>query len=106
MLPTPTIIDQINHHHTGAMKQANDAVESAKAAVEPLFHVNVSLPQGTWIGWLTAHLSGSDRQSQRYMAAAEGQPVPPRKLAGRTSCRDILESDMWNHASSLKFRLN
>ena len=104
MLPTQTIIDQINHHHTNAMKQANDAVESAKAAVEPLFHVNVSLPQGAGISWLTAHLSGSDRQSQRYMAAAEGQPVPHRKLAGRTSGRHILRSDMWNHAPCLKFR--
>jgi hypothetical protein len=106
MLPTQTIIDQINNHYTGAMKQPNDAVESARAAVEPLFQAKANLPQGTWIGWLTAHLSGSDRQSQRYMAAAEGQPVQPGELAGRTSCRHILESDMWNHASSLKFRLN
>jgi len=105
MLPTQTIIDQINNHHTNAMKQANDAVESAKAAVELLFQAKANLPQGTWIGWLTAHLSGPDRQAQRYMAVTEGQPVPPRKVVGRNSSRHILRSYMWNHAPSFIFRL-
>ena len=66
------------------MKQANDAVESAKAAVELLFQAKANLPQGTWIGWLTAHLSGSDSQEQSYIAVAEVQPVPRCKLVGVT----------------------
>jgi hypothetical protein len=84
MLPKQTIIDQINNHHTNAMKQANGAIESAKAAGELLLQVKAALPHGTWKSWLKAHLSVSERQAQRYMALARGKPVPLRKLAGKT----------------------
>ena len=43
MLPTQSIIDQINTHHTNAMKQAKEAVQSAKAAGELLLQVKATL---------------------------------------------------------------
>ena len=47
MLPIETIICQINSHHDNALKQATDAVASAKTAGELLLHVKTTLG---WIG--------------------------------------------------------
>jgi hypothetical protein len=90
MLPTQSIIDQINTHHTNAMKQAKEAVQSAKAAGELLLQVKATLPHGTWTDWLKSHLNVSDRQAQRYMAVALGKAVPVRKLAGKSDTVSVL----------------
>jgi hypothetical protein len=90
MLSKKTIIDQINVHHKNAMKQAKDAVESAKAAGELLLQVKATLPHGTWTDWLKTHVDVSDRQAQRYMAVAQGKSVPLRKLAGKSDTVSVL----------------
>ena len=92
MLPTQTIIDQINTHHKNATKHAKDAVESAKAAGELLLHMKATLPHGTLTSWIKANLNVSDRQAQRYMAVAQGKPVPLRKLAGKTDTVSVLSA--------------
>ena len=66
------------------MKQAIDALDSARAGGELLLQVKGLLPHGSWTAWLKAHLTISERQAQRYMAVAQGKPVPLRKLAAKT----------------------
>jgi hypothetical protein len=92
MLPIETIIDQINTHHKYATKHAKDAVESAKAAGELLLHVKATLPHGTLTSWIKTNLNVSDRQAQRYMAVAQGKPVPLRKLADKTDTVSVLQN--------------
>ena len=84
MLPTQSIIDQINTHHSNAMKQATGAVESAKAAGELLLQVKASLLHGTWTGWLKDNSNVSERQAQRYMAVAKGKKVNILEVAVKT----------------------
>jgi len=84
MLPIETIITQINMHHQNATKQATDAVESAIAAGQLLLKVKATVPHGEWTNWLKEHVTVSDRQAQRYMAAAQGKAVSLRMLAGKT----------------------
>ena len=93
MLPIETIITEINKHHTNAMKQAKEAVESAKAAGELLLQVKATLPHGAWTSWLKDHLNVSDRQAQRYMSIAKGNPVPLRNLAGKTDTVSVLQTN-------------
>lgn len=76
MLPTQTIINQINIHHKNARKHFNDAVESAKAAGALLLQVKASLPHGMFTTWLNDNIDVSERQVQRYMAAAKGKNIP------------------------------
>ena len=66
------------------MKQAKEAVESAKAAGALLLQVKASLPHGTWTTWLNANIDVSERQAQRYMATAKGKHVPLLLLANKT----------------------
>ena len=90
MLSTQTIIDQINTHHSNAMKQAKEAVESAKTAGELLLQVKAKLPHGTWTDWLKDNVNVSERQAQRYMAVAQGKSVPLRKLADKSDTVSVL----------------
>jgi hypothetical protein len=92
MLSTQSIIDQINTHHQNAIKQAQKAIESAKAAGELLLQVKASLPHGTFTSWIKDNLNVSDRQAQRYMAVAQGKPVPLRKLADKTDTVSVLQN--------------
>ena len=92
MLPTQKIVDQINTHHANAMKLAGDALKCAKAAGELLLQVKGTLPHGEWTPWLKAHLTISERQAQRYMAVAQGKPVPIRKLAEKSDTMSVLKS--------------
>jgi hypothetical protein len=92
MLPIATIILQINHHHRLAFRQANDAVANAKAAGQLLLQVKASVPHGQWTAWVKANLEVSDRQAQRYIAVAQGKPVPLRKLADKTDTVSVLQT--------------
>ena len=83
MLPSQTIIDQINTQHTKAMTLAEDAIKSAIAVGEYLIEVKATLPHGTLGKWLESNTAISLRQAQRYMARARGKPTPPRKLTGK-----------------------
>ena len=92
MLPIETIITQINKLDINAMKQAKEAVESAKAAGALLLQVKASLPHGTWTTWLNATLDVSERQAQRYMATAKGKHVPLLLLANKTDTVSVLQT--------------
>ena len=91
MLPTRSIIDQINTHHTNAMKKASDAVESAIAAGKLLLEAKSKVPHGTLTDWLKTHIDVSERQAQRYMAAAKGKKVNILELAGKNDMMSDLE---------------
>ena len=102
MLPIETIITQINKLHINAMKQAKEAVESAKAAGALLLQVKASLPHGTWTTWLNANIDVSERQAQRYMATAKGKHVPLLLLANKTDTVSVLQTTaqskgIWNN---------
>ena len=74
------------------MKQAKEAVESAKAAGALLLQVKASLPHGTWTTWLNANIDVSERQAQRYMATAKGKHVPLLLLANKTDTVSVLQT--------------
>jgi hypothetical protein len=92
MLPTQTIIDQINTHHKNATNQIKDAVESAIAAGKLLLQVKASLPHGTWTTWLNTNIDVSERQVQRYMAAAQGKHVTRLLVADKTDTVSVLQT--------------
>ena len=94
MLPTQTIIDQINTHHKNATNQIKDAVESAIAAGKLLLQVKASLPHGTWTTWLNTNIDVSERQVQRYMAAAQGKHVTRLLVADKTDTVSVLPANL------------
>jgi len=83
MLPTQSIIDQINTHHENVQKQIIDATESAIAIGNLLQEVKANLPHGELIPWIEKHLIISVRQAQRYMTAAKRKSFPLRNLIGK-----------------------
>jgi Protein of unknown function (DUF3102) len=83
-LELQNIADQINHHHAQAISRALSAIQHAKAAGDLLLKQKSTLPHGNFTKWIKANLRVSERQAQRYMAVAQGKPVPIRALARRT----------------------
>ena len=92
MLPTQKIIDQINTHHKNATNHVKDAVESAISAGKLLLQVKASLPHGTWKTWLNTNIDVSERQVQRYMAAAKGKIVPLLLSVGKNDTMSVLQT--------------
>jgi hypothetical protein len=92
MLPTQSIINQINAHHQNAMNHFNGAVESAIAAGKLLLQVKASLPHGAWTTWLNTNIGVSERQAQRYMAAAKGKHVPRLLESDKTDTMSVLQT--------------
>lgn len=76
-----TIADEINSHTKQAIDRANEAMHHAIEAGKLLLEVKASLAHGQFGAWLEANVNVSPRQAQRYMAAAEGKPVPIRSLS-------------------------
>lgn len=91
MLPIETIIIQFNRHHENAMRLANGAVDSAKAAGQLLLLAKKVTPHGCWIKLLETDLNVSPRQAQRYMAIAQGKAAPLRELTGKNDTVSYLE---------------
>lgn len=71
----------INAAHHAAMGHAADAVAYAKQAGALLVKAKQKLPHGVFGAWLDANCEVSARQAQRYMAAAQGKPLPVRAIA-------------------------
>ena len=92
MLPTQKIIDQINTYHKNATNHVKDAVESAIAAGKLLLQVKASLPHGTWTTWLNTNIDVSERQVQRYMAAAKGKIVPLLLSVDKNDTMSVLQT--------------
>ena len=77
----PATSTEINRLHQLAAKTATEAIEYAKQAGELLLNVKGQLPYGAFGDWIEKNLTVSARQAQRYMAAAQGEPIPIRELA-------------------------
>lgn len=74
----------INAAHADAVKHATSAIDYAKTAGELLLKAKQKLPHGAFGSWLEANCSVSERQARRYMAAAQGKPLPVRALKSDT----------------------
>jgi hypothetical protein len=79
----PATSTEINRLHQLATKTATEAVEYAKQAGELLLNVKDQLPYGAFGNWVEQNLTVSARQAQRYMAVAQGKPIPVRELAAK-----------------------
>ena len=92
-----TIADEINNHAEIAITKANEAMHHAIEAGKLLMEVKAALPHGSFGTWMEANLRVSSRQAQRYMAAAEGKPVPIRDLSSKYDTVSHLtnESEKW-----------
>ena len=79
----PATSTEINRLHQLATKTAAEAVEHAKQAGELLMKVKAQLRYGQFVKWIEENLVVSLRQAQRYMAVAQGKPIPVRELAAK-----------------------
>lgn len=79
------LASDINHHHQLACLRADEAVSHAVQAGKLLLNVKATLPHGEFGDWLQSNIQVTPRQAQRYMAAAQGKPVPVRALASNTT---------------------
>jgi len=53
----------------------------ARTAGELLLRVKAELPHSEFLPWWAENCEVSERQAQRYMRAAQGRPLPLRKIA-------------------------
>ncbi|HRP94893.1 MAG TPA: DUF3102 domain-containing protein [Rhodocyclaceae bacterium] len=91
---TDSTAADIERHHQLALRHASTAVEHAREAGRLLLEVKATLQHGEWLGWLTAHVSVSPRQAQRYMRAAQGKSLPaPRLLPSKNDTVSHLTLD-------------
>jgi len=84
------IAKQINELDALAKSHANEAIDYARKAGDLLLQIKNSLPHGQFTPWLLENVSVSPRQAQRYMAVAEGKPMPVRKLASKNDMLSLL----------------
>lgn len=89
MLAIETTITKINAHHENAIRHRDAAVESAVEAGKLLLEVKATIPRGTFTKWIHENLKVSDRQAQRYIAAAKGKTVPLVVLADKTDIMSV-----------------
>lgn len=116
MLPTQTLIDQINSHHAHALQLAEEAVESAIAVGLLLLKAKEAIPHGEWEPWLKTHTKISVRQAQRFMARAKGKPDTPRKLVSKNdtvsylpiqaSCKGKWKNGKWEPEAGCMYLFN
>lgn len=71
----------INAEHALALHHADAALEHARRIGQLLIEAKAALAHGEFTPWVAANIAFSMRQAQRYMAAAQGRPLPVRKIA-------------------------
>lgn len=71
----------INAEHALAVHHATTSIEHARRIGQLLLDVKATVGYGKFQPWLDANVEFSRRQAQRYMAAAQGRPLPVRKVA-------------------------
>jgi hypothetical protein len=71
----------INAEYALAVHHATTAIEHARRIGQLLLDVKASVHHGEFLPWLDANVEFSRRQAQRYMAAAQGKPLPMRGIA-------------------------
>jgi len=79
-----TVASEINQAHAHAVHHAGTAIDFAKHAGELLLKVKGELPHGEFLPWLAVNCTVSDRQARRYMASAQGKPLPIRSIKNDT----------------------
>ena len=94
----------INHHHQQACLRAGEAINHAIEAGKLLIAVKQRLPHGEFGGWLEKNLEVSDRHARRYMAAAQGKPVPVRAIASKRTPVSVLKEEQKDAAPVFKIR--
>lgn len=97
-----TVASKINQAHAQAIEHADSAIGFAKQAGELLLQVKADLPHGEFLPWLAVNCNVSDRQARRYMAAAQGKPVPIRKLANTAPVLNLIEAPKTDTVSNLE----
>jgi len=85
------LVSDINHHHQLACLRADEAVNHAVQAGKLLLGVKATLPHGQFGDWLQSNLEVTPRHARRYMAAAQGKPVPIRTIASKRTPVSVLE---------------
>lgn len=70
------IATQINAAHQQAIAHADKAIDFAKQAGDLLLVLKADLRHGEFLPWVENNLDVTPRQAQRYMAAAQGKPLP------------------------------
>lgn len=96
-----TVASEINQAHAHAIEHADSAIGFARQAGELLLQVKDDLPHGAFLTWLAANCTVSDRQARRYMAAAQGKPVPIRKLASTAPVLQLIDAPKTDTVSDL-----
>ena len=96
----------INAAHHAAMGHAADAVAYAMQAGALLVKAKQKLPHGEFGAWLERNCEVSARQARRYMAAAQGKPLPVRAIAApvKTDTVSVLEEEKKDAAPAFKIR--
>lgn len=84
------IAAEINRHHELACLKADEAVHHAVEAGKLLLQVKGEMKHGQFLPWLEKSVAVTPRQCQRYMAAAQGKPVPIRVEANATSVSHLV----------------
>lgn len=98
----PATSTEINRLHQLAIKTAKEAVEHAKQAGELLMKVKAQLRYGQFIQWIDENLTVSARQAQRYMAVAQGKPIPVRELTAKyDTVSQVPRNDTVSHLSNV-----
>ncbi len=72
---------EINRLHAQAQHKATEAISHALAAGKLLREVKATIGHGGWCSWLQENVSVTPRQAQRYMALANGKPMPIRAIS-------------------------
>lgn len=80
-----SIAAAINAEHGLACKHAETAVEHARRAGQLLLQAKSTLGHGKFLPWVASTCTVSQRQAQRYMAAAQGKPLPIRQVKNDTA---------------------
>ena len=78
------LASEINEAHAQAIRHAGTAIDFAKQAGALLLQVKNELAHGEFLPWLEANCTVSDRQARRYMASAQGKPLPIRSIKNDT----------------------
>jgi hypothetical protein len=71
----PALAKQINTDHAAIVAAAKTAVTRAISAGEALLVAKSAVPDGTWLRWLRANCTVSERTAQLYMQLAEHRLV-------------------------------
>lgn len=90
---TTTIVADISRHHDLARSKAAEAITHAMEAGKLLVEVKAGLQHGAWGAWLQSNVTVTPRQAQRYMALAQGKPLPLRAIAKNDTVSHL--ADQW-----------